>query len=126
MRRVVAAAVVVVGCLVLLLAALGLLLASLFLALATLLPLWLAAFATSMTCLLSVVGLILIATRGRGSQHHLPHSQGTLASTVVRRYPLGAAGTALAAGVLVASSETTRKALITSVDSYVRAVEHSG
>lgn len=122
MERFVAAVLLVSVCLMLLVAAMGLLVASVFLALASVLAPWLAALTTGAICLLSAMFLVAITSRRKTLRGRASQPTRSLATVLVRRHPLGAAGTALTAGVLVSSSERTRTALIKSVDAYVRAL----
>jgi hypothetical protein len=122
MERFVAAVLVVSVCLMLLTGAIGLFVASIFLALATVLSPWLAALTSGAICLLSAMFLIAITSRRKTGYVKTQQTTGSLATGFVRRHPLGAAGTALTAGVLVSSSERTRAAFIKSLDAYVRAL----
>jgi hypothetical protein len=123
MKRIVVGAIVASVSLALLLAAMVLLLASVFLAFAGVVAPWAAAFATALVSVTVAVLLVGLATRKTTPRTHGEnHYSSATATQLVRKFPMGAAGTALTAGVLISSSRRTRNALIKSVDTYVRAV----
>jgi len=123
MKRIIVGAIVASACVALLLAAMVLLLASVFLALTGVVAPWAAAFATAVVSVTFAVLLVGLATRKTPAQTiGESRSSSATATQLVRTFPMGAAGTALTAGVLLSSSRRTRNALIKSVDTYVRAV----
>ena len=123
MKRILVGAIVASVCVALLLSAMGLLLASVFLAFAGVVAPWLAAFATAVVSVAVAMLVAGLATRKATSRGHCEGNPSAAAATqLVQKCPLGVAGTALTAGVLISSSRRTRNALVKSVDTYVRSV----